>query len=78
MRATGGKLSWMETLYVASLCLYYPPVRAGRAGTEIFIKKIFLDRNQMGEFVVSSCTRHTNSQKIDFLKISPRPSLDPP
>ena len=46
-----------------------PPVQAGRARTEFFYQSLFLYRNQIGEFVVKSCTRHTNCQNIFFLKI---------
>ena len=43
------------------------PGRPGRDRN--FYQNLFLDRNQMGEFVLKNCTRTTDRHKIDFLKI---------
>ena len=45
------------------------PVRASRAGIEICIKIYFLDQNQTAHLTIFFCTRPTDPQKIDFLKI---------
>ena len=44
--------------------------RSGPAGLEPkFYQNIILDRNQTMYLVLSSCTRYTDFQKLDFLKI---------